>query len=147
MKSIHILCNPFACIDSLATKPEKPDTGDIRRPPQESPHIAQLRVLDVVVRSCISDPDSRVNDPVSVDSALFDAGVVCEHHSTNEEGEVLHGVGVRGLEPLRPVQLFLGCLALGDERRAVFGQVLARGDVVVDAETFLDAARAEQGVG
>lgn len=64
-----------------------------------------------------------------------------------EEREVLDAVGVRALDAVQAVQLLLRELAGRDGRRAVFGQVLARADVVVDAVVVFEGARGDRGVG
>ena len=68
-------------------------------------------------------------------------------HRAHKQRIVLHAVGRARLNAFELVELLLSDFAGGDGLRAVFCQILARADVVVEAVDLLPCAGGEAAIG
>lgn len=99
-------------VQSLTSKPEKADTNNIASPPKHASKPSSLSSSVLSVHPEIRRPHQSINSSISVNNTSVQ---FCNHgrqDSGDENGIMLHGVGVRGLDAAELFQLLGGEFAL-----------------------------------
>lgn len=99
------------------------------------------------VDEAVRDPCNRVDKPSGIDRPLVDAGKGGKANSSDEEGVVLNGIGVRRLVAPQHVELPLADLARPDCFVSVFDEIVPGRFIVVDAVPLLQCARGKNAIG
>lgn len=134
-------------INSLPSLHHRVYAAYVAHPPQYAPDIAHLMGFDVYVCECVADACECVDGPNRINRLAWQFRHIRKQQRSDEERKMLHSIRMRSFKSLDSLEALPRAFALFHSFFAVFGEVAARRDVVVDADCLFGGTGGEEKVG